>query len=96
MCGGYFYQSYDTSEQFRKDNPEYTYTKFTNASGEVAFLVEDTQETEPSLRFDVVYPYGDTFGWGSKEECLLELATEGFKEATEEQSAVDGEAVNAG
>lgn len=96
MCGGYFYQSYDTSEQFRKDNPEYTYTKYTDATGRVAFLVEDTEEDEPEQRFDVVYPYGDTFGWDSKEACLLVLANEGFTEAIEEQSAVDGEAVNAG
>lgn len=89
MCGGYFYSSYDTSEEYRKDNPEYTYTKFTNANGEVAFLVEDTEESEPEERFDVVYPDGSTFGWESKVACLLELATEGFKEA-------ESEVVNAG
>jgi len=88
MCGGYFSSVYESSEEYRKDNPEYTFTKFTDASGAVAFLVEDPAETDPDDRFDVVYPDGDTFGWDNKEACLAELEADGFKEATGEQSVL--------
>lgn len=79
MCGSMF-SAYDSAEEYRTDNQQYTFKEFKNEAGELALLVQDPEETDSDSEYDVVYPDGDTFGWDTLDACLTNLSNNGFKE----------------
>lgn len=90
MCGEFFTDPV-TAEEFRKENPEYQYTAFKDAQGEVAYLIFDKDDSYACSQFDAVLPNGYTFGWDCEDATRAFLAEEGFTEV----SVTEGEAVDA-
>jgi hypothetical protein len=92
MCGDYYSTSPEDADDYRNDNPEYKYVKFTTAVGAVAYLIEDEEDTNASTRFNAVDADGDTSGWDTKDNAITYLTDQGFSEEQEEPA---GEPVNA-